>query len=93
MIPPWEAFKMHKPVIFPEIGGNSRSPRRRCYLCRSFNIEIITDSLIKVYEDKNLRDTLIEKGYQKYNEIKKNKEFKKVLAELDSFFKIEFLSQ
>ena len=42
---------------------------------------------------KNLRDTLIEKGYKKYNEIKNNKEFEKVLIELDNFFKIESLRQ
>ena len=71
MIPPWEAFKMHKPVIFPEIEGIQEVLGDAVIYANPFNIEIITDSLIKVYEDKNLRDTLIEKGYQKYNEIKK----------------------
>jgi hypothetical protein len=93
MIPPWEAFKMHKPVIFPEIEGIQEVLGDAVIYANPFNVEIITDSLIKVYDDKNLRDALIEKGYQKYNEIKKNKEFKKVLTELDSFFKIEFLGQ
>ena len=84
---------MHKPVIFPEIEGIQEVLGDAVIYVDPFNIDIITDNLIKVYEDKNLRDTLIEKGYQKYNEIKKNKEFEKVLTELDSFFKIEFLGQ
>ena len=65
MIPPWEAFKMHKPVIFPEIEGIQEVLGDAVIYANPLNVDVISKNLIKIYEDKNLRDTLIEKGYQK----------------------------
>ena len=84
---------MHKPVIFPEIEGIKEVLGDAVIYANPLNVDVISKNLIKIYEDKNLRDTLIEKGYKKYNEIKNNKEFEKVLIELDNFFKIESLRQ
>ena len=43
-------------------------------------------------QPKNM-NALINKGYKKYSDIKKDREFEKVLRELDNFFKIQFLWQ
>ncbi len=93
MIPPWEAFKMKKPIIFPDLEGIQEVLDDAVIYTDPFDVDLIAKKVIEIYGDKDLRDALINKGYKKYSDIKKDREFEKVLRELDNFFKIQFLWQ
>ena len=91
MIPPWEAFKMRVPVLYSSIKGIKEVLNDCVVYLDPFDKEKIAKKIIEIYEDKNLRNELISKGYKKYTDVKENKEFEKIFKEIDNYFKIKTL--
>ena len=80
-IPPWEAFKMNKPVIYSELNGIKEVLGDSVHYINPMNSSEIANSIKKIFEDSNYRKNLVEKGSLK---LKKN------MSEnnFSSFFKI-----
>ena len=80
-IPPWEAFKMKKPVIYSKLKGIKSVLGESVYYVDPFNSDEIATSISKILNDTQLKEELITKGTLKLEEnIKKN--------EFSNFFKI-----
>jgi len=80
-IPPWEAFKMRIPVIYPNLNGIREVLKDAAIYIDPYNPENIAESIKKLFDDKNLRSNLISNGEKRLNEVKNNDEF-------DQFFKL-----
>ena len=80
-IPPWEAFKMKKPVIYSKLKGIKSVLGESVYYVDPFNSNEIAASISKILNETELKEELIKKGSLKLEEnIKKN--------EFSIFFKI-----
>ena len=62
MIPPWEAFKMKKPVIYSSLPGVKEVYHDCVNYIDPFNHEDIAKNIIQVSENSELRNNLISKG-------------------------------
>ena len=91
MIPPWEAFKMKVPVIYSSIKGISQVLDDCVSYIDPLDKENIAKKIIQIDNDPKLKSDLINKGYKKYNSIKKENEFKKIIKVIDNYYKMKKL--
>ena len=91
MIPPWEAFKMKKPVIYSSLPGVKEVYHDCVNYIDPFNHEDIAKNIIQVSENSELRNNLISKGFEKYQMVKKSNENEKIFKLIDNYFKIRSL--
>ena len=80
-IPPWEAFKMKIPVIYPNINGIKEVLRDSVIYIDPYNPENIAECIKKIFDDKNLRLNLIKNGENRLKAVKNKNDF-------DQFFKL-----
>ena len=91
MIPPCEAFKMKKPVIYSSLPGVKEVYHDCVNYIDPFNHEDIAKNIIQVSENSELRNNLISKGFEKYQMVKKSNENEKIFKLIDNYFKIRSL--
>ena len=91
MIPPWEAFKMQKPVIFPNLEGIKEVLSDSVCYAGPFDVSEISEKVVQLYESDELIKEYIKKGSAKYIELQEANEFRKIIKEFDNFFKIRSL--
>ena len=91
MIPPWEAFKMKKPVIYSSLPGVKEVYHDCVNYIDPFNHEDIAKNIIQVSENSELRNNLISKGFEKYQMVKKSNENEKIFKLIENYFKIRSL--
>ena len=91
MIPPWEAFKMQKPVIFPNLEGIKEVLSDSVCYADPFDVSEISEKVVQLYESDELIKEYIKKGSAKYIELQEANEFRKIIKEFDNFFKIRSL--
>ena len=80
-IPPWEAFKMKKPVIYSDLKGISDVLGNSVHYVDPLNAQEIASSINKILSDSSYRENLIKQGSIKLEEKKK-------LNDFSNFFKI-----
>ena len=80
-IPPWEAFKMNKPVIYSDLPGIRDVLGDAVHYVKPMNPREIAQAVKKILQDSNYKNDLIKKGNIKLLENEKNSNF-------SSFFKI-----
>ncbi len=91
MIPPWEAFKMKKPVIYSSLPGVKEVYHDCVNYIDPFDHEDIAKNIIQVSENSEIRNNLISKGFEKYQMVKKSNENEKIFKLIDNYFKIRSL--
>ena len=91
MIPPWEAFKMKVPVIYSSIKGISQVLDDCVSYIDPLDKENIAKKIIQINNDPKLKSDLINKGYKKYNSIKKENEFSKIIKVIDNYYELKKL--
>ena len=80
-IPPWEAFKMKVPVIYSNLNGIREVLKDAAIYIDPYNPKNIAENIKKLFDNEDLRLTLIKNGEERLNEVKNKKEF-------DQFFKL-----
>ena len=86
-IPPWEAFKMKKPVIYSDIEGIREVLGDAVYYIDPLNKHSIVDGIKKIFSSAELKNKLIEKGFNKLKEIEERHEFKKFFKIIEDYEK------
>ncbi len=94
-IPPFEAFKLGTPVIYPDLDGLREQVGDAGLLVDLYNPQTLSKLLAKLISKRNFRDKIIEKGYnlsRKYENIDRiktlNAILKKYVIKFDTFRKI-----
>ena len=77
-IPPWEGFKMNVPVLYTKYDSENIFGDAVLNV-DPLNLEDIANCLIKITEDKNLRDKLIKNGTRKIQETNRKEEFLQIV--------------
>ena len=91
-IPPWEAFRLKKPVIYPNLEGIKEVLGDAVLYIDPLNPENIAKGILEITENKNLSEQLIKKGNEKIQEIINKEEFKeKIIKAIDNYFNIQTL--
>ena len=80
-IPPWEAFKLKKPVIYSDLKGIREVLGDAVHYVNPMDPTDIARAVKKIFEDQNHKNKLIEKGTEKFKENESNDNF-------STFFKI-----
>jgi len=91
MLPPWEAFKMKVPVIHSSIKGISQILDDCVSYIDPLDKENIAKKIIQINNDPKLKSDLINKGHKKYNSIKKENEFNKIIEVIDNYYELKKL--
>jgi len=91
MIPPWEAFKMKVPVIYSSIKGIGQVLDDCVSYINPLDKENIAKKIIQINNDPKLKNDLINKGHKKYNSIKKENEFSKIIKVIDNYYELKKL--
>ena len=63
-IPPLEAFKIGVPVIYPDLDGLREQVGDAALLINLYDPNTLSDCLLKLLENKDLRNNLLERGYK-----------------------------
>ncbi len=90
-IPPWEAFRLKRPVIYPNLEGIKEVLGDAVLYIDPLNPENIAKGILEITENKNLSEQLIKKGNEKIQEIINKEEFKEVIKKIDRFFELKNL--
>ena len=72
-IPPWEAFKMKVPVIYPNLNGIREVLKDAAIYIDPYNPKNIAENIKKLFDNEDLRLTLIKNGEERLNEVKNKK--------------------
>ena len=80
-IPPWEAFKMNKPVIYSDLPGIRDVLGDAVFYINPMEPENIVSAIKKIHSDESLKNKLVLKGKEKLKENYLNSSF-------NNFFKI-----
>jgi glycosyltransferase involved in cell wall biosynthesis len=88
-IPPWEAFKIKKPVIYSNLPGIKDVLGDAVHYINPMNPNEISLAINKIFNDELYRNNLIEKGCDKFEENKKNFNFSKFFEIIDNFRKYQ----
>lgn len=76
-MPPLEAFSLGVPVIYPNHAGLKEQVEDAALLIDLYDPNTLSESLIKILKDKNLKKNLITNGYKL---AKRNKDFDRIGA-------------
>ena len=85
-IPPWEAFKMGVPVIYPNLTGIKDTYEDCVLYYDPLNSKDLSNKIEELSENASLKDKLITNGKNKVNEISEKKEFLQVIDQINNFF-------
>ena len=85
-LPPIEAFKLGVPVFYPDLPGMREYVGNAAILIDLNNPKSFADQLFNLYEKKELRKNLINKGNKKYEEIKNLDRTKKLSLLIREYF-------
>ena len=88
-IPPWEAFKMKRPVIYSAIHGIKPVLGDAVCYVDPMDPNEIAKAVKKILEDKLYRDELIYKGTEKLSEIKNEDKFLNFFKIIRNFEKLK----
>ena len=88
-IPPWEAFKLNKPVIYSKLEGILEVFGDAVHYFDPTSLKDLVDSLKKVLNDKIYREELIKKGNMKIIENNKANDFTKFFEIIDNYRNIQ----
>ena len=88
--PPWEGFKMEVPVIFSELNGvKDVYGDAVYYIKKPLDPNEIAQGIKKLFEDKALRNKLIENGKNKLKEIENKNEYKQIFEIIKKYRQIK----
>ena len=90
-IPPWEAFKMKKPVIYSDIEGIREVLSDSVFYINPYDAQDIANATTKIINDKPFRDKLIKKGTTRLEEIEAKNDFSNFFKIIDDYRKIQKL--
>ena len=90
-IPPWEAFKMKKPVIYSDLEGIKDVLGNSVHYVDPFDAQEIANSINKILSDSSFRDNLIKQGSIKLEEKKKLNDFSNFFKIIRNYRKIQKL--
>lgn len=90
-IPPWEAFKMKKPVIYSDLKGIGEVLDDAVYYVNPLNANDIAKAILKIISDKPFRETLIKRGIKKLEETKNKNDFSNFFKIINNYRKIQKL--
>ena len=90
-IPPWEAFKMKKPVIYSDINGIKDVLGNSVHYVNPLDAKEIAHSINKILSDSSFRDNLIKQGSIKLEEKKKLNDFSNFFKIIRNYRKIQKL--
>ena len=88
-IPPWEAFKMNKPVIYSDLSGIKDVLGDAVYYVDPMSPTAIADAVLKILNDDDLKDSLIKNGYAKLKENETKNEFSIFFKIIEDFRKYQ----
>jgi glycosyltransferase involved in cell wall biosynthesis len=74
-IPPWEAFKMKKPVIYSDLPGIREVLGDAVHYVNPMNSVDVAKAIKKILDDQNYKNKLVEKGFEKFKESEINDNF------------------
>ena len=80
-IPPWEAFKMKKPVIYSDLPGIREVLGDAVHYVNPMNSVDVAKAIKKILDDQNYKNKLVEKGFEKFKESEINDNFS-ILSDL-----------
>ena len=86
-IPPWEAFKLGIPVIYPNLEGIREIYGESVLYYDPLNEDDLAMKIKNLYFDNELQKKLVLNGKKKIEEIEDKKEFKNVILKINDFFK------
>ena len=86
-IPPWEAFKLGVPVIYPNLEGIKEIYEDCVSYYEPLEPKDLADKIEFLYKNEELRNKLIKNGKNKILEVKKKNEFYQVIEQIDHYFK------
>ena len=84
-IPPWEAFKMNIPVIYSNLPGIKDVLGDAVLYINPIDPENISDTIIKITNDQELKNSLIKKGNIKFQENDARNDFLQIFKIIEDF--------
>ena len=90
-IPPWEAFKMKKPVIYSNLEGIQEVLNDSVLYINPFDANDIASKIKKIMDDKTFRDDLIKKGSKRLKDIEDKNDFSNFFKIIENFRQIKKL--
>ncbi|MGZ4079465.1 MAG: glycosyltransferase, partial [Bacteroidia bacterium] len=80
-----EAQAANKPIITTNVGGieNVVIPEQTALLCENNNISQFADGLLKLIEDKQLRESMSEKGWP---HVKEKFHFTRLVSDMENLY-------
>lgn len=84
-IPPWEAFKMNIPVIYSDLPGIKDVLGDAVLYINPMDPENISDTIIKITNDQELKNSLIKKGNIKFQENDARNDFLQIFKIIENF--------
>ena len=88
-IPPWEAFKMQKPVIYSSLPGIKDVLKDSVLYVDPMSKTNIADAIEKILNDESLKKTLIDRGEKLLQESDSEKSFLKFFKIIENFRKYQ----
>lgn len=85
-IPPWEAFKLKIPVIYPRLEGIEEVYEDCVLYFEPLDSDDLARKIKKIFSDARSRDELILKGIKKIEKITNDNEFYNVIRLINAFF-------
>ena len=86
-IPPWEAFKMQKPVIYSDLPGIKDVLKDAVLYIDPMSPDDIAESIEKIFNDKELQKRLIKNGNNLLSENVSKESFLKFFKIIGDFIK------
>ena len=78
-IPPWEAFKLKVPVFYSKFGNVESVLKDAVYYIDQFDPKYLAEGIVKLINDKTIKENLIKKGENLINNIDKKKDYENLL--------------
>ena len=85
-IPPWEAFKLGVPVIYPNLEGIKEIYEECVSYYEPLDANDLASKIDNLHTNNELRNQLIERGKKKITEIIEKNEFSEVISHINNFF-------
>jgi glycosyltransferase involved in cell wall biosynthesis len=85
-IPPWEAFKLNIPVIYPNLEGIKEIYNDCVSYYEPLDSTDLANKINQLFNDTELRNKLIKNGKNKIIEVVKKNEFFQVINQIKKFF-------
>ncbi len=90
-IPPWEAFKMKKPVLYSNLNGIQEVLKDSVHYIDPFDANDIANGITKIANDKTFRDNLIQKGINRLKNVEDKNEFSNFFKIIENYRRVQKL--